>query len=428
MAISLQARVVFPVAAPPIEHGVVTIDRDRITAVGTKAVGGQIQDLGHVALMPAWVNAHTHLEFSDLSEPLGWPAVPLVDWIRFVISHRAARASPPASAIASGLQESIAAGVAIVGEIATEARNGEAAKQSQPEPYSLLPAPRSLLFQEVIGFSRARAASALLVAEQRLDAVQRAPDDRIRFGLSPHAPYTVSPKLLQQVVLLAQRRHLPVAMHLAESVEELQLLAEGSGPFRELLEERSMWDAAAVSRGSRPLDYLRTLADAPRAVVIHGNYLNALEREFLAQHADHMSLVYCPRTHAYFHHAPYPLSEAIEVGVRVALGTDSRASNPDLDMLAELRHVAREHPQLSPVAILQMGTLAGAEALGWEKEVGSLTPGKSADLVAVPLPGGISGGPAECLAAVLHSAERPSAVWLRGRKCVPTAGERATTS
>jgi cytosine/adenosine deaminase-related metal-dependent hydrolase len=207
-------------------------------------------------------------------------------------------------------------------------------------------------------------------------------------------------------------------MHLAESAEEIELLAAGTGEFQELLDERSMWDAAAIPGGSRPLDYLRLLAEAPRALVVHGNYLEADESDFLAARAERMSLVVCPRTHAYFGHPPYPLADMLAAGVRVALGTDSRASNPDLNLLAEMRHVARIHPKIDPRAIVRMGTLAGAEALGLDWRVGSLTAGKLANAIAVPLPPGATGSPQEMLAAVLANADRPSAVWLRGREVV----------
>ena len=106
--------------------------------------------------------------------------------------------------------------------------------------------------------------------------------------------------------------------------------------------------------------------------MIHGNYLDDDERAFLATHRDRMSLVYCPRTHAYFSHRPYPLAELLAGGVRVALGTDSRASNPDLDLLAEMRHIAKTHAAIDPHEILRLGTLAGATALGATKTLAVL--------------------------------------------------------
>jgi cytosine/adenosine deaminase-related metal-dependent hydrolase len=282
-------------------------------------------------------------------------------------------------------------------------------------------------FLEVIGFSRARASTLLSSVIERLDRMQRVESGRAvtlgqawRFGISPHAPYTVSPDLLRQLIDLAKIRKLPVAMHLAESADELEFLAAGTGPFVELLEERSMWDAAAVPRGSRPIDYLRLLADAPRALVIHGNYLSAEEHQFLAGHAERMSLVYCPRTHTYFDHEPRPLVDLLSAGVRVALGTDSRASNPDLDFLAEMRHVARLHPSIDPHDVLRMGTLAGAEALGCASDVGSLTPGKLANLVVVPISADRRAAATSTLEALLAGNEAPSAVWVGGKRVQET--------
>jgi cytosine/adenosine deaminase-related metal-dependent hydrolase len=221
--------------------------------------------------------------------------------------------------------------------------------------------------------------------------------------------------LLKQLVDVAKRRKLPVAMHIAESHEEIAFLDKGVGPFQELLDERSMWDAASVPRGSRPLNYLRTLAEAPRVLVIHGNYLVDDEREFLAQHRQQMSLVYCPRTHAYFCHPKYPLVESLQKGVRVALGTDSRASNPDLSVLAEMRQVAKDYPEIDPQEVLRMGTLSGAEALRRSDHIGSIAVNKVANVVAVPLEDSSLPGP-EILEALLAGDAAPSAVWLNGRR------------
>jgi cytosine/adenosine deaminase-related metal-dependent hydrolase len=243
----------------------------------------------------------------------------------------------------------------------------------------------------------------------------------IRLGLSPHAPYTVSPALLTSLLTLARQRNLPVAMHVAESADELELLANGTGRFQQLLDERSMWDPSAISHGSAPFDYLQVLATAPRALVIHGNYLDRDEHEFLATHSDRMSLVYCPRTHAYFDHPPYPLSEILAAGVRVALGTDSRASNPDLSVLAEMRYAAKSHAHVAPGAILRMSTLSGAEALGREQECGSITPGKLAHLAAIPVEPYSYRNPGDLLEEILWAETAPSATWYRGQQ-LPNRG------
>ena len=231
--------------------------------------------------------------------------------------------------------------------------------------------------------------------------------------MSPHAPYTASPQLIRELVSTAANRGMPVAMHLAESPEELLLLAEGRGPFQEILEERGMWDPWVIGRGSAPLDYLRMLTRAPKSLVVHGNYLDYSELAMMARQAGAMSLCYCPRTHAHFKHRRYPLTQALELGVPVCLGTDGRASNPDLSILEEMREVHRQFPNVRPETILRMGTLAGAEALGLE-DVGAIRPGAFADLVCIPLPKKADGRPDEMLASLLRSEEEPEYVWLGG--------------
>jgi cytosine/adenosine deaminase-related metal-dependent hydrolase len=350
-----------------------------------------VRDLGDVVLLPGLVNAHTHLEFSGLELPLGEPGMSLPAWIRLVIAERNREDRDAAGGIKAGLRESIAAGVTTVGEIAA---GGAAA-----------PAP-AVVFHEAIGFSAQRVDSVFADVERRLAAGPAGA------GVSPHAPYTVHPQLVERLVQLASGRRAPVAMHLAESREELELLSTGEGPFRELLEERSMWDGAAIPQGSRPLDYLELLAPAPRALVIHGNYLAADEIEFIGQRRESTSVAFCPRTHAYFGHADYPLAAMLSAGVRVVLGTDSRASNPDLSLLKELRLAARRYPSVSPESWVRMATLEGATALGVGDEVGSLTVGKRADLFVISLEGA-STDPYEDL---VYTEQAPFGVWMSGSK------------
>jgi cytosine/adenosine deaminase-related metal-dependent hydrolase len=181
----------------------------------------------------------------------------------------------------------------------------------------------------------------------------------------------------------------------------------------ELLASLGAWDASAIPHGMRPLDYLRRLARAPRALVIHGNYLENEEREFLAAHADHMAVVYCPRTHAFFAHEPYPLVDLLRQGVNVVLGTDGRASNPDLNLLEEARLVAAKHTAVSPAEALSLITLGAAKALGLVGQVGSLAPGKLANIAAIPIGSRATRDPCEL---VIASTTAPQAVWWRGSR------------
>jgi cytosine/adenosine deaminase-related metal-dependent hydrolase len=205
-------------------------------------------------------------------------------------------------------------------------------------------------------------------------------------------------------------------MHLAESREELELVDHGRGAFRDLLEAAGAFDPSPTARYSSIGEYLAQLARAPRSLVVHGNYLQNSDVEFLAEHRANMSVVYCARTHAYFGHAAYPLAQRLAAGVATALGTDSRASNPDLDMLNEMRFVAEHHPAVPPTTVLELGTHGGARALGRDHEAGTLEAGKRADLVAVGPIAPCTRDPCE---AIFAPQTRVQQVWLAGQPIKP---------
>jgi cytosine/adenosine deaminase-related metal-dependent hydrolase len=132
----------------------------------------------------------------------------------------------------------------------------------------------------------------------------------------------------------------------------------------ELLQELNAWHPEVIPRGIEPRQYLEWLGEAHRALVIHGNFLQPEDWQFLAGRRERMTVVHCPRTHAFFGRGKFPLREMLDAGVRVAVGTDSRASNPDLSLWAELQHLFHNHPNVSGEEILELGTMHGAEALG----------------------------------------------------------------
>jgi aminodeoxyfutalosine deaminase len=425
--LTLCARYVFPVAGPPIPDGAITIDAERIVAVGKRPCEGEVCDLGNVAILPGLVNAHAHLDFSDLTAPLGEPGISLPDWIRRTIDYRRNASRPTVSAaqrVALGLDESVRCGVTTIGEIAQPDWPGD---EMFASPLS------GIVFQELIAPTAARVPSALEMARSHLQKNSReltapgglASDDREllapgywtkaprwQLGLCPHAPYTVHPDLLSTVLALSTDRQVPVAMHLAESREELELLRLGTGPLRVMLEEMGAWDGDLFQPGARPTDYLRRLAAAHRALVVHGNYLDDEEIAFLGANSARMATVYCPRSHNWFAHQPYPLEKMLAAGATVALGTDGRGSSPDLSLLAEMRFAARRHPAVGGERILQMGTILGARSLGWEDRIGSLAPGKQADLAIVALPNRDAADPYELL---FDSKEPVVACYCRGK-------------
>ena len=367
MKTAFRARYVFPVTAPPIPDGVVTVENGFIAAVGLEAPNCPITDLGNVAIIPGLINAHTHLEFSGLSAPLGTPGMAFTDWIRLVVAYRRRRAN--SLQIRIGANQCASHATVAVGDIVTT-----------PPGIGRRGITR---FFEFIGLKAELLDERLRAAQNCLSADRHGSSP---VGLSPHAPYSVHPELFDRLLAMADEAQVPVAFHLAETLEELDLLATGDGPFRKLLIELGAWDETAIPRGSRPLDYLRRIATRNiRALVIHANFLDDEEMAILAKHADRMSVIYCPRTHAYFGHSRHPLPGLLSAGGNVALGTDSRASNPDLNLLEEIRFVGTHYPELPPSTALELGTLRGARALGIEHNFGSLEPGKCAALAAVPL-------------------------------------------
>lgn len=354
-----KVRYLFSVEQPPLEN--VTVVMQHGSAVKVDDAAHDV-DLGNVAVIPGLVNAHTHLEFSTLDEPLLCEkSTSFADWIRAVLRWRTQReATSPDThqiAVAKGLVESDHHGTTLLGEIATQ--------QFWPGPYHATGL-KGVRFLELIGLSDDRIEDLLQQANTYLSEAGETPPGW-QAGLSPHAPYTVGWRLLNQVVQISQRLRAPVAMHLAETFEEIQLLSAHSGPLVELLSERGLWDPSAIPRGVEPLAYLELLSQTHRALVIHGNYLQPPEWEFLTKHRERMTVVYCPRTFAYFGHRQYPLEEMLRRGVHVAVGTDSRASNPDLSLFDELKFLRRQHPEVDLKTILRLGTKHGAQALGCEK-------------------------------------------------------------
>jgi cytosine/adenosine deaminase-related metal-dependent hydrolase len=364
--ITYAARWIFPIDAPPLERGTVTIRKERIVAVEPHGTRQADIDLGNVAILPGFVNAHTHL---DLSGARGMcpPCPDFTQWLRQVVAFRRSRTPEQVQAdIAAGLAEAMRFGTTLIGDIA-------AGGASWP---LLADVPcRSVVFFELLGLSASRAEQS--GQDGRAWLSRHAATDGCRPGSSPHAPYSVRNTLYS---LLGTQYSVLSTTHLAESRAELELLATRAGPFVDFLKEMNAWDPTGLITG--PQEIIKVL---PNGIFVHGNYLDP-QTPF----APTQSLVVCPRTHAAFGHPHHPFPR---VNVRVALGTDSLASNPDLDILAEARFLRRHYPEVAPATLLRMLTINGAESLGFDAVTGSLTPGKSADLVVLPLPNRESADP-----------------------------------
>jgi aminodeoxyfutalosine deaminase len=383
----LTARWVFPVSGPPLANGTVTVRDGLIAAVEPHGTRTADEDLGNVALIPGLVNAHTHLDLSG-ARGLIPPTDPdhFTDWLRGVIAYRRSRTPEQVQAdIRAGLDECLRSGTTLLGDIAAGGASYPAVVTAKA---------RAVLFWEVIGLSEERYQAVLKEIAGKIggswwpdDPTAAYPETHFcRWALSPHSPYSVIHNWAAAQMYMGH-----AAIHFAESPAEVELLATKTGPFVLFLQEIGVWNPEVIAVGLRM--FVGSFSKAgPPALYIHCNYLPT-DVPF----APHQSIVYCPRTHAAFGHTPHPFREFLARGVRVCLGTDSLASNPDLDILAEARFVHARYPDFPGDQLLRMVTLAGAEALGWANECGSLEVGKSADVVAVPLPDREESNPHELL-------------------------------
>ncbi|WP_437203628.1 amidohydrolase family protein [Planctomicrobium sp. SH664] len=369
----LRARWIFPGDSPPIENGCIEIANGHVQRLIDESRAADL-DLGQMAIIPGLINAHTHLEFSHFTQPLQ-PLDQFPEWIRNVIASRRDFTGSPAHSLQRGLTESRHSGVTGIGEIATSNELCRDVFRSSPI------APRTLVFREILGLHPDRIESQLAEANSFL-AQQPTPEPMQR-GLSPHAPYSLHPDLFRRLCDVAGNRRVTVAMHLAESPAELQLLRSGDGPLQELLTALGIWQPKEFRTRLKPYDFLQRLSELERVLVIHGNFLDEDEVQLLSQHPQ-MSVVYCPRTHAAMQEGQHPWQKLLREGINVAIGTDSRASNPDLSLWNELRFLQQQHPQIPAEELLQLGTLNGARALGWT-DVGHLQPGAIADLCVIRL-------------------------------------------
>jgi aminodeoxyfutalosine deaminase len=364
---SLSARWILTAVTPPLPHAIIHIQDDKITAIDPHGTRTPDIDLGNVAILPGLVNAHTHLDLTGLRGQCP-PSPDFTQWLRRVIAYRRSHSATKIDDdIQIGLKSAIASGSTLIGDISAEGASWMA----------LADAPlRAVVFHELLGLSPERARQAEVIGLGWLN--EHVPTATCRAALSPHAPYSVHKSLFQLASGITDNYDVPLTTHLAETRDELQLLTHHRGPFEPFLKELSAWELSGLAASLE--EVIGCCLAASPLLLVHCNYLSPQ-----VELHPYTTIVYCPRTHAAFGHPPHPFREFLQRGVRVALGTDSLASNPDLDILAEMRFIHQRYPDFPGNQLLRMGTLSGAEALGWADECGSLEHGKSADLAIVPL-------------------------------------------
>ncbi len=409
----LSADWVVPVEGAPIRDGAVEIDDETgtIAAVGRRNELGDSVHYEDAVILPGFVNAHTHLEYdvyAGFGDGLGF-----ADWIGLHVERKARIDLEDMEAIARlGALECLRSGVTTIGDCSF---SGAAATACANLGL------RGTIYLEVFG-------STIEALRERFEPmrerISEALSDEVRLGISPHAPYTCTIELYRA----ADELGLPVATHLAESDAETQFLRTGKGT----------WESFAEMLVPPPgTTGIRALAGAG---LLHSNVIAAhcvkADEEEIALLAEHdVAVAHCPRSNGILGSGVAPLSALREAGIRVCIATDSPASAPSFDMFDELRAAivgarAREgRPDaLSAADALELSTLGGARALGLGDELGSLVPGKQADLTVLsladtayipwedPVTGAVLGGSPHRVVATLVSGkpryEKGGKTWL----------------
>lgn len=380
----LAAEWVLPISFPPISNGALAIQDDLIVSVGTlNRVRGEfpdapVSDFERAALLPGFVNVHTHLEltrFRDTLEIADFPA-----WITELV-RRKREETTREDLLASarlGCGEAIKSGITTV---------ADTAESDVVFPALVESGLRGVLYQECFGPDPRVAEESIRTLSEKLDAMKDRPS-RIRIGISPHAPYTVSAELYRRATALAVDRGVDLGLHVAESDDELEFMTDGSGAFSSALKKREIaWNPPGVST----IEYLNNLGVLEAGpLLIH--CVQASRSDFELMAANGARLAHCPKSNAKFGHGIADLIEARKAGVVSGLGSDSVASNNTCDLIEEGRFCAlfhraakRDASLLPAPEVLRLMTLDGARALKWDDAIGSLEAGKKADVIAIRL-------------------------------------------
>jgi cytosine/adenosine deaminase-related metal-dependent hydrolase len=341
--------------------------------------------------MPGLVNAHCHLDYTNMSGKIA-PPKRFTDWIQAIVALKGTWGLEDyAASWRHGAEMLVRSGVTTVADI-------EAVPELLPEAWNATPL-RVISFRELIHL-RQRPTTAEIV-EQAMNECLGLPGSEGRVGFSPHAPYTTTPELLEQAARAAQRRGWRLATHVAESEEEFEMFMYGQGPMFDWLKNQR--DMSDTGRGS-PVEHLERCGYLDNTLIaIHCNHLGRHDATLLASRG--VSVVHCPRSHDFFRHLKFPRAELQAMGVNLCLGTDSLATVrksstklPRLDLFAEMQTLAVQEAGLEPEMILRMATVNGAQALGRAGELGEISTGAFADLIAVPFAGAAS----EAAVGALH--------------------------
>jgi cytosine/adenosine deaminase-related metal-dependent hydrolase len=406
----LRAAWIAPTDGPPIRNGGLVFQGGTIVAVGDSKLLAQrypeaeIIDRPSEIVLPGLINAHTHLELSEFS--CGSAPASFVDWILRLVPRGAIDLKTVQESVARsvplGVGQCLQFGVTSVGDISRHCTVTRPLLTGGPL--------RVVSFGEVQAMAQRRG-----LLEQRLAtaADEDFESEYLRTAISPHAPYSVEIDGYRRCVQVAAERAMPIATHLAETPDERPFLHDHSGRFRDLWDALQAWDDSVPQFDGGPIRFAKAvgLLDYEKTLLAHVNYCDEEEMDLLA--AGTASVVYCPRTHAYFGHPPHRWREMLARGINVAVGTDSCASSPDLNLVDELRLLRRIAPEIPTSELWQMATVRGARAIAMQGRAGVLRPGFNADFALFPARGD------DPLTAILDENLSVSECWIDGKTTFP---------
>lgn len=379
---------VVPIAGEPIVKGAVAFEGGRIASVGpAKAVvskydGAQVDDLGAAAVLPGLVNCHSHLELTALRGALDNVEHDFRQWLLKINALRGAMSDEDiVRSSVLGAREGAAAGVTCFADIGRFAFAGITALREAGL--------RGIVYQETDFSPDERTAEDdFRKLGEKYEKLAESGTDLIRIGISPHAPYTVSSRLFELIAQYAILNRVPITIHASESREEVDLLLNDNGFFKDLYASFGFeWH----SPRSTPIEYLDRLGVlSARPLLAHCVVVSDEDSRRMASNG--VAVAHCPKSNAKFGHGYAPVEVFLRAGLNVGLGSDSVASNNVCDLLEESRFAAlaaRNHPGresfMTAKQALELATIGGAKALGLDGEVGTLEGGKQADIAIVSL-------------------------------------------
>jgi len=391
---------------PMLRDGAVVFEGGLIIDVGptremeSRHPDAEVYDYGQAVILPGLVNAHTHLELSLMRPPSIVPA--FVDWIIWLLetirqTHR--DSTHHNRSIEAGVEQCLRFGVTTIGDITGNPAGTRSILCTSPI--------RAVSFGEVRGMAKRRNQIDPMLESAVRGTYQRA--SSLKLGVSPHAVYSTEPAGFARSLELAKREKLRLTTHLAETADEAVFLEKHEGPFRRLWEYLDAWDEHVPRWPGGPIRVAAELGllDYP-TLLAHVNYCT--DEELVVLSKGQASVVYCPRTHAYFQHPPHRWRAMLDAGINVAIGTDSCASSSDLNIVDDLRLVHRTAPGAPAQLLWEMATTRAAGSLCWETGLGSLTQGKYADAVVFET---VADDP---LTWILENQVFPKEVWLHGER------------